>query len=278
MLEDRLLFHEKGRLGDCRKSACELISMLSLHHYFGFFETVLCLDSKPVLLDEHLTRLAGSCSEFSVSIPDTEKLRHEILDFLSHLPSERISVLKLTVLKAGDSSSLIHLSRRGYRYAEDKLAAGLRLAVAEAPVTYRSRLARHKSTHRFELELLRQDAASRGFDDALLIDSEGFVLETSRANVFVLMDGRWLTPHSKRGFLAGTVRNFLLAGGVGGFDFHESSLSVKDLFKAEEMVVTNSLIGVAPVVFLENGKRFKVERALELREALWNIFHKLSNY
>lgn len=275
MVKDMMLFCENGSLSECRWSAAEVVSRLSTCHYFGFFETVLCLNSKPVLLNEHLARLLRSCNEFSISVPDADELRRAVAAFCSSDVERKISVLKLTVLKAGGSSSLIHLSLGNYRYMKQELKEGFKLAVAGVRRDGEPLLARHKSTHRLELELLRSNAVSRGFHDALLVDREGFVLETTRANVFVFRNGKWLTPPKSLGFLAGTVRNFLLSGGLKGFEFLESRMRMEDVLQGEEMVVTNSLIGAAPVVFLENGKKFKVKRALELSERLWSIFQNL---
>ena len=64
-----------------------------------------------------------------------------------------------------------------------------------------------------------QDAKPPDVNEILLLDSQGGVLEGMSSNVFVVTDGRVVTP--EKGILVGTVRNLVLEVGTGNMDVHD---------------------------------------------------------
>ena len=82
-----------------------------------------------------------------------------------------------------------------------------------------------------------------------MVDLDGSVLETERANLWVLRDGALVTPPADGRLLAGTIRAGMLEAGMG----IEAPVDVRDLATAEAIVVTSSI-------------RIAVPAALEGRE------------
>ncbi|MGG7517208.1 branched-chain amino acid aminotransferase [Allorhizobium undicola] len=112
------------------------------------------------------------------------------------------------------------------------------------------------------------EARARGFDNALVRDLTGNVVETASSNVFMVRDGVVFTPISNRTFLAGITRARVI--GLlrqAGFDVREVTLSPEDFLSAEEVFTTGNYSKIAPVSRLdghEYSQATVAARALEL--------------
>lgn len=98
---------------------------------------------------------------------------------------------------------------------------------------------KHKTTVRETYDAAWRAAEARGAFDMLFVNERGELTEGGRSNVFVKIDGRWITPPLRCGLLPGVMRTVLLVqwGAV------EQCLTVDDLRRAEEVVVCNALRG-----------------------------------
>ncbi|ATN33368.1 branched chain amino acid aminotransferase [Rhizobium sp. ACO-34A] len=97
------------------------------------------------------------------------------------------------------------------------------------------------------------EAYSRGFDNALVRDMNGNVVETASSNVFMVKDGVVMTPVANNTFLAGITRARVI--GLlrqAGFDVREVTLSVEDFVNADEIFTTGNYSKVVPVVRLDD--------------------------
>ena len=97
------------------------------------------------------------------------------------------------------------------------------------------------------------EARSRGFDNALVRDMLGNVAETGSANIFMVKDGVAFTPAENHTFLAGITRSrvmkLLRAAGV---EVRETTLSVDDFMKADEVFMSGNYSKVQPVIQLDD--------------------------
>ncbi len=97
------------------------------------------------------------------------------------------------------------------------------------------------------------DARKRGFNNALSLDLEDNVAETASTNVFMVRDGVVFTPVPNGTFLAGITRSRVI--GLlrdAGHEVVETSLSVSDFHKADEIFLTGNASKVMPVTRFEN--------------------------
>lgn len=110
----------------------------------------------------------------------------------------------------------------------------------------------------------RYDAARNGMgdaDDALLVDPAGDVLETTSANVFLLMPGGVLVTPPAKGILPGIARSRVLSGA------REARVTLRDAARAVACVVTNAVFLVHPVASIRGVGDFESARlARDLRE------------
>ena len=107
-----------------------------------------------------------------------------------------------------------------------------------------------------------------GLDDVIILNQEGRVAETTASNIFVVKNGAILTPSLSEGPVAGSVRAQLFDVLPGmGFDISESRLEIEDLLDADELFLTNSMMGVQPVKAFDNQEK-AIEISLQILEAL----------
>ncbi len=100
--------------------------------------------------------------------------------------------------------------------------------------------------------LALHEARSLGADDAILLNDAGDVTEATTANVYLVIEGRLVTPPLDAGILQGTTRNRVLAlAAANGCPATERRVSSAELRRADEIFVSSSVRGVIPVVKLD---------------------------
>ncbi|MEX0683925.1 MAG: aminotransferase class IV [Dehalococcoidia bacterium] len=101
--------------------------------------------------------------------------------------------------------------------------------------------------------LARETARATGFDDAIMLNTSGLVAEATVANVFIVKDGRILTPTIGSGALPGVTRAAVLdLARAAGLEADETELTLEALRTADEAFVTNAIMGVMPLTRLDN--------------------------
>jgi para-aminobenzoate synthetase/4-amino-4-deoxychorismate lyase len=100
---------------------------------------------------------------------------------------------------------------------------------------------RHKTSVRARYDAAWREAEARGGFDTLFFNERGELTEGGRSNVFVKLDGRWITPPLESGLLPGIMRAVLLADPA--WDAAERVITREMLARADDIVVCNALRG-----------------------------------
>jgi branched-chain amino acid aminotransferase len=87
------------------------------------------------------------------------------------------------------------------------------------------------------------EAHDHGANEALILNTEGHVVCATTSNVFILEEGRVLTPPLTDGALDGITRDFVMRN----IPVKEHSLSMERLLSADGVYLTNSINGIRPV-------------------------------
>ncbi len=111
-----------------------------------------------------------------------------------------------------------------------------------------SPLTRCKCINYLDNILARLEAAKRGADDALLLNTAGRLAGTTIANLFLVIDGALVTPPVADGALPGVMRGEVVTAAGAG----ERSLKPEDLARASEAFVTNCL-GIRALVSVDGA-------------------------
>jgi para-aminobenzoate synthetase/4-amino-4-deoxychorismate lyase len=103
----------------------------------------------------------------------------------------------------------------------------------------------HKTTLRQLYDEERATASARGYFEVLFVNEKGEVTEGSYTNIFILREGRLITPPVSCGLLPGVFRNYLLQK-YPEF-FVEKPFFRKELEAADALYVCNSVRGLVQV-------------------------------
>jgi branched-chain amino acid aminotransferase len=96
--------------------------------------------------------------------------------------------------------------------------------------------------------LAKVEALKAGYDEAIMLNRAGLVSECTGENIFVVRDGRVITPPIASGALEGITQNCVMAIGRDlGLDVHIGELTRSDLYIAEEMFVCGTAAEVSSV-------------------------------
>jgi branched-chain amino acid aminotransferase len=116
--------------------------------------------------------------------------------------------------------------------------------------------------------LAKKDAEAGGFDDAILCDSQGNVIEATSSNLFILNDGHLITPHLSTGCLPGITRaEVIKVAKKEGFQIAEKKFGIKECKSAEIIFLTNSLLEIIPCYLNRTPKQGVIARLDELEAA-----------
>ncbi len=116
--------------------------------------------------------------------------------------------------------------------------------------------------------LALDEAMSKGYDEALLLDSKGNVAEGSGENIFMIKDGDLYTP-TLVASLNGITRNTIMTlAKEQGYDVVETEIKIEELYDADEVFFTGSAAEVTPIREIDdnsigNGSRGPITEKLQ---------------
>ncbi len=226
----------------------------------GLFESFRSFDGKIPLLKDHLNRLEWETTFLELPFP-------------RHINFQKICEELLAKNKLKEARFKIVLSQSG-RFASDqsdKSDAETNLVVfcepfdeKKIPPVYRLRierilvndplpLAAIKTTNYLHKAYARKIAQEAGYNDAVLLNYKGLVTETTTANIFwVDKDAHLFTVASEQGLLDGVMKKKLKEiFAASKLTCKEGLIGPDDFSNAREIFVTNSVIGIKPVVAVD---------------------------
>ena len=114
-----------------------------------------------------------------------------------------------------------------------------------------------------------RDAVSRGFDEALLLDTDGHIAEGSGENLVIVRDGQLLTNDERHSILLGITRDVVIQIAQDlGYRVETGTLRLEDLFNADEAFFTGTATEVTPIrevdgVPIKDGRRGSVTEQIQ---------------
>ncbi len=225
----------------------------------GLFETLALRNGEPLLWNRHLLRLNEGCRRLGLPTPEAGLLREEITRIAG--PDAR-AVAKIILTRGA--------AGRGYR--ADASGTATRIvqhlpwpeypdAAGQEGVTVRwceTRLARQpwlagmKHLNRLEQVLARAEWQD-DYAEGLMRDTDGLVIEGTRTNLFLVRaDGTVVTPDLSQSGVAGVMRAQVLDSATAmGMTCNIQAVTTDMVESAQELFLTNSLIGIWPIRRIE---------------------------
>lgn len=247
MLSENLLFHE------------DVIPKDDFAFLYGFsiFETFLVdKNSNIFLLEKHIERLLNSISFFKIEYNlNKEDLIKLIFKYISENKLCNV-ILRVTVSAGNKTKGIppnIYLTQRKNTYTKEQINTGCKLHISDIRKSETSILLKHKTSNYLENFWILQNAINDGYDDAILLNSLNFITETTKCNLFFVKDNILYTPDINAGLLPGILRSFIIdTAKKKNITLNEGTFTVDELVSADEIFVTNSVIGIMHVTSIEN--------------------------
>ena len=216
--------------------------------YFGegLFETMLVCNNNILFLKEHIERINKGLRIIGINKKVQEK---EVIGAMKKLKC-REGVLKLAVSEKNNI-----FAWRKNNYTEDIYNRGFILKISELKRNKYSTITYLKSLNYLDNILEHRKCKEEGYDEVLFLNSDNEITEGSVSNIFFIKDNTIYTPSVNCGLLDGTIRKYILKN----YSVIEGSFSSEELIKADEIFLTNSVMGIMPVSKFE-GKVFKEKK------------------
>ena len=220
----------------------------------GVFETIRVMESGPVLLDYHLQRLQAGLDRLSIG-HDSELIRNELSGFIDCHPA---GVTKLIVTRGdggrgysvrgcGEIQRILSWSPQP-TYADSWFRDGVRVYVCKNRLSRNSLLAGIKHLNRLESVMARSEWDSSEYQEGLVLDTEGNVVEGVFSNLFWVKDGCLLTPSLEFSGVKGTMRRWIMETSAKlGISCQSVFATLEQLVAADELFFCNSVYGIWPV-------------------------------
>ncbi|MGU7771023.1 chorismate-binding protein [Burkholderia sp. MR1-5-21] len=210
---------------------------------FQLFETTCATRADGIRhLERHLARLQRSADAFGFRF-DAAALRREIDTRCAALDGDGPYRMKLALAKNGT----VEITAAPLKPLPAG-PVGVLLAADHgfAPTHADDALLLHKTTRRADFDRAWQGAEALGCFDMLFVNARGEVTEGGRSNLFVKLDGQWVTPPLSCGVLPGVMRGVLLDDP--SFGAVERVVTRADLARAQALLLTNALRGALDAV------------------------------
>ncbi|MBN1849487.1 MAG: aminodeoxychorismate synthase component I [Deltaproteobacteria bacterium] len=240
---------------------------------YGFFETIRVDHGHIKFLDAHMDRFNRTWRHiFDQIIPDLswddillQVIRENRLE--NEVAAVKLIAARGTRHEPPFDHNIIVFPRPYKHRLDGKNECGLKLATY--PEARHTPLADHKTLNYLYYYLAGQWAMHQGYDEALILNPNGSISETNSANIFLVNGSKCIKPASSHvlpGIMEQKVEELLLQW---GYIMEKKILFPHDLFYADAVIITNSLMGAAPVSAM-NGQALKHLKGLceSINEAL----------
>jgi len=245
----------------------EYISALDrgLQYGDGLFETFAVVGGRPALWSRHIDRLIRGCARLGIPPPSRNWLWEQAESEIDEAPSDP-AVLKIIITRGSGGrgyrptanpspSALLHLSPWP-DYPPEWSEQGVRTRICSTPVATSPATAGLKSLNRLEQVLARAEWDAPEIAEGIMLDYEGRVIEGATTNLFLWQGETLVTPDLAQSGVAGIMRGLVLECAVRlGIPVRIERIYVDDLWEADSLFLTNSLIGIWPVREVE-GRSF----------------------
>ncbi len=252
----------------------------------GVFEGIRAYNGRVFRLKEHVDRLYDSAKAIDLEIPvSREEFMEIILEtlrknnlkdaYIRPIVTRGIGDLGLDPRKCGKPSIIVITKPWGKLYG-DLYEKGLTaVTVAVRRNSFDALPPNIKSLNYLNNILAKIEANAKGGDEAIFLDRNGYISEGSGDNIFVVKNGKILTPptiNNLRGITREAVIELIHKLGI---PFIETNLGLYDLYTANEVFVTGTAAEIAPIVVID-GRKIGNGRPGEITKMLMEEFRKLT--
>jgi branched-chain amino acid aminotransferase len=259
----------------------------TLHYGMGVFEGIRAYNTErgPAIfrLNEHIKRFFNSAHILGMPVPyETDTLRQACIDTVvnNKLDSAYIRPIAFYGSESmGIRADMLktHVAIAAWEWeaylGSDGMEKGIRIRTSSFTRHHVNiSMCKAKANgHYINSMLALQEAIQCGYDEALLLDNEGYVAEGSGENIFIVRDGIIYTPDSTSA-LEGITRDAIVQlANEAGYVLKEKRITRDEVYIADEAFFTGTAAEVTPVRELDNRTIGSGERG-PITEKLQTMF------
>lgn len=246
----------------------------------GIFEGIRAYSGRVFKLEEHIDRLFYSAKALLLKIPMSRKALREAVVETCRVNKVRDGYVRLLVTRGPGTlglnpdrckrPSVIIIAGKIQLYPKSYYEKGLDIITVPTVRNLHSAVnPAIKSLNYLNNILAKIEANNAGCEEAVMLNSEGYVAECTGDNLFILTRGTLITPPLYAGALYGITRATVLElARDAGVPVSETNLTRYDLFNADECFVTGTGAELVPVVKIDgrvigSGRPGRITRKLE---------------
>ena len=236
------------------------ISNRSFLYGDGVFETLKVVNNKILFFEDHYFRLMASMRIIRMQIPMTftlEFLEEEILKLVAINNIQHAARIRFTIfrndggfyLPMDNSISFViqatEIAHKKYHFTKTEFEVDL----YKDFIVPKQLLSTLKTANKITHVTASIFANENQLDSSLLINEDKNVIEAAMGNLFMLTGNLLITPPVSEGCLNGIMRKQIIAlvKEMDSYEIAEAPISPFDLQKADELFITNVIIGIQPI-------------------------------
>jgi branched-chain amino acid aminotransferase len=251
----------------------------------GVFEGMRIYGGKVFRLDDHLTRLFESAHTLLLTIPYPRAEVESMVKDAVKRSGRQDGYIRLVVTRGVGALGLdpnkcpratVFCIVDGIQlYPAEMYEKGIPIITASTRRTPRSSAeARVKSLNYLNNILAKLEAQRAGVLEALMLNTDGLVVECTADNLFILKNGELQTPSAVHGALEGITRKTVLEVAAElGIPSRETAMALFDVYTADEAFMTGSGAELMPIIELD-GRSIGGGKPGPLTKRLWDGFKK----
>ncbi|MEW7311416.1 aminodeoxychorismate lyase [Buttiauxella gaviniae] len=221
----------------------------------GCFTTARVVNGKVRFLEQHIDRLKHACEKLLIPFVEWSLLETEMQQMAA---AEQLAVLKVVITRGQggrgySAANCLHparlLSVSAYPgFYPQWREQGISLALSPIQLGINPHLAGIKHLNRLEQVLIRTHLEQTSAQEALVLDSDGWLTECCAANLFWRKGSQVFTPNIDKSGVNGTMRQHIIACLAGSsWQITEVREKLDTLAQADEVLICNALMPVIPV-------------------------------
>ena len=245
-----------------------------LHYGDGLFETMLLRAGKIRHWQAHYQRLNASARRLHIDCPKRDWLEENLRPFFC---LNQDLVIKIILTRGSEGRALDIPAKQKpnvyllhYPYAVSPKNQCISAFFSSITLSENSKLAGIKHLNRLDYVMAAHELGENpNFNEAILCDQQGHVIEGIIHNLFFIVDGRILTPDLTRCGVEGIARAIILKHiQRDGLKINIGRFTKEQLGEASECFMCNSVQGIRPVVQIENKALEIGPRTRQLQQSL----------
>lgn len=227
----------------------------------GLFETIQVLNGCPFRWEQHLDRLAAGAKHLGIRLPFTRAALRQALDRLIKANDLSNAILRLTVSRGigprgysprGADQPTLVMALHPNPSSEPEPPLAWRLITASVRLPAGEPLARFKTCNKLPQILARAEAEEARANEALLLNTQGYIVEGASSNLFWVTKEGICTPPLESGILAGVTRVVVVeVCRAMGVSVDEGNITGEELHQCQGVFLSLSSVGIAEAVNLD---------------------------